>query len=170
MRKERITRKIANIVPDTLRSLWESAESLMVESEEVKVSVQEPYPSLDWTKVNSRFINNIPKPVQYPTYGCSLDPVIYEWTHKFHYPEVWGGTKENIKPKFETSSTPFGSQWGYRTSEGIISVSNVTHHGYIWNDGHWILHAEQPSSKEKVTKGDSKFIFKKKFKEKKEAT
>ena len=63
---------------------------------------------------------------------------------------------------------PFGTEWGYRTSAGIISVSNITHHGYIWNDGDWILHAEQPRSE--VMKENNKFNFRRKFKEKKEAT
>ena len=106
--------------------------------------VPDPYPVLDWSKVNSRFLSNIPKPGKYPIHGCSLDPAIYEWSHIFHYPEVWGGTKENIKPKFVTSSFPFGEEWGYNTSAGIISVSNVIHHGYIWNNGNWIWHAQQP--------------------------
>ena len=47
-------------------------------------------------------------------------------------------------------------------------MSNITHHGYIWNDGDWILHAEQPRSE--VKKENNKFNFRRKFKEKKEAT
>ena len=170
MRKERITRKIANIVPDTLRSLWESAEMLRVDSEEVKVSVKEPYPSLDWSKVNSRFINNIPKPTNFPIHGCSFDPAIYEWrdtvTTTHQCGEVFTN-KRKTNPRFEFYA-PFGTEWGYRTSAGIISVSNITHHGYIWNDGDWILHAEQPRSE--VKKENNKFNFRRKFKEKKEAT
>ena len=75
--------------------------------------------------------------------------------------------KRKTNPRFEFYA-PFGTEWGYRTSAGIISVSNITHHGYIWNDGDWILHAEQPRSE--VKKENNKFNFRRKFKEKKEAT
>ena len=141
LRKERSDTRVASIVPEEFRSLWDSADT-EDEVENVNNTVSDPYPVLDWTKVNSRFLSNIPKPVKFPIQGCSLDPAIYEWTHMFHYPEVWGGTKENVKPKFVTSSFPFGSEWGYTTSAGIISVSNVIHHGYVWDNGNWTLHAQ----------------------------
>ena len=131
LRKERIEERIANIIPCEFRTLWDSAETEDEEVEDANKPVPDPYPVLDWSKVNSRFLSNIPKPGQFPVHGCSLDPAIYEWTHVFHYPEVWGGTKENVKPKFVTSSFPFGSEWGYNTIAGIISVSNVIHHGYV---------------------------------------
>ena len=154
LRKERAEIKIANIIPCEFRTLWDSAEPEDEEVEDDSKSVPDPYPVLDWSKVNSRFLSNIPKPGKFPIHGCSLDPAIYEWSHIFHYPEVWGGTKENIKPKFVTSSFPFGEEWGYNTSAGIISVSNVIHHGYIWNNGNWILHAQQPREEMKKASKD----------------
>ena len=163
LRKERAEIRIADIVPSDFRMLWDSAETEDEKVEDVNKPVLDPYPVLDWSKVNSRFLNNIPKPGRYPIQGCSLDPAIYEWTHKFHYPEVWGGTKENIKPKFETSVAPFGEEWGYRTIAGIISVSNVIHHGYVWDNGNWILHAQQPREEMKKTSKDpEKLNFNKK--------
>ena len=163
LRKERAEIRIADIVPSDFRTLWDSAETEDEKVEDVNKPVLDPYPVLDWSKVNSRFLNNIPKPGRYPIQGCSLDPAIYEWTHKFHYPEVWGGTKENIKPKFETSVAPFGEEWGYRTIAGIISVSNVIHHGYVWDNGNWILHAQQPREEMKKTSKDpEKLNFNKK--------
>ena len=163
MRKERAEIRIANIVPSDFRTLWDSAEIEDEKVEDVNKPVPDPYPVLDWSKVNSRFLSNIPKPGRYPIQGCSLDPAIYEWTHKFHYPEVWGGTKENIKPKFETSVAPFGEEWGYRTIAGIISVSNVIHHGYVWDNGNWTLHAQQPRYEVKKTgKEQDKLNFNKK--------
>ena len=168
LRKERSDTRVASIVPEEFRSLWDSADT-EDEVENVNNTVSDPYPVLDWTKVNSRFLSNIPKPVKFPIHGCSLDPAIYEWTHVFHYPEVWGGTKENVKPKFVTSSFPFGAEWGYSTSAGIISVANVIHHGYIWNNGNWILHAQQPGEEKKETiKKQDKPNFHKKIKGKKE--
>ena len=163
LRKERAEIRIADIVPSDFRTLWDSAETEDEKVEDVNKPVLDPYPVLDWSKVNSRFLNNIPKPGRYPIQGCSLDPAIYEWTHKFHYPEVWGGTKENIKPKFETSVAPFGEEWGYRTIAGIISVSNVIHHGYVWDNGNWTLHAQQPRDEMKKNgKEQDKLNFNKK--------
>ena len=45
MKKQRDERKVANIIPEVLRSMWESAESLWVELEEVRVTIPDPYPS-----------------------------------------------------------------------------------------------------------------------------
>ena len=86
----------------------------------------------------------------YPIQGCSLDPAIYEWRERISQTHTCGEVftnKEKVNPKFETYD-PFGMEWGYRTSAGIISVSNVIHHGYVWDNGNWILHAQQPSREE----------------------
>ena len=162
MKKERDERKVANVVPDVLRSMWESAESLWVESEVVRETIPDPYPTLDWSKVNKRFISNIPSPSKIPKHGCSLDPAFYQYTSRFIT-----GTADNIKPKHQTESFPFGSEWGYRTSEGVVSVSSVVHHGYIWDEsGCWILHATQPKDKgkRKDDEENNKFEFKRRKK------
>ena len=83
LKKGRDAKKVANIIPDEFRSLLESAESLWVDSEEVKVFVPDPYPTLDWSKINKRFISNIPSPSTFPKHGCSLDPAFYEYTSRF---------------------------------------------------------------------------------------
>ena len=168
LKKGRDAKKVANIIPDTLRSMWESAESLWVESEEVKVVVPDPYPTIDWSKVNKRFISNIPSPSMIAKHGCSLDPAFYEYTSRFIT-----GNADNTKPKHQTEKFPFGSEWGYITSEGIISVSSIVHHGYLWNDGAWTLHAQQPRNPEKenknIRKEENKLYSKKKFKEKRKS-
>ena len=121
-------------------------------------------------------INNkslyIPKPVKYPIQSCSLDPAIYECRERITKTHQGGDVftnKEKLQPKFETYD-PFGMEWGYRTNAGIISVSNVIHYGYVWDDGNWILHAEPPRIQKedsKKTSEDGKFHFKKKFEGKK---
>ena len=168
MKKGRDAKKVANIIPEALRSMWESAESLWVESEEVKVVVPDPYPTIDWSKVNKRSISNIPSPSMIAKHGCSLDPAFYEYTSRFIT-----GNADNTKPKHQTEKFPFGSEWGYITSEGIISVSSIVHHGYLWNDGAWTLHAQQPRNPEKenknIRKEENKLYSKKKFKEKRKS-
>ena len=72
--------------------------------------------------------------------------------------------KQDIAPKFENGSYPFGYEYGYKTNAGIISVTSTVHHGYTWNgEEGWILHAQLPRNKEKENKLD----FKKKGKRKK---
>ena len=167
LREERSEERIANIVHGEFRALWDSAK-IEDDVEEVNRSLPpDPYPILDWSKVNSRFLNNIPKPNQFPRHGCSPDPTIYEWTEKITKTSRCGEvftSKQKVQPKFE-DNFPFGHEWGYRTTAGIISVSNVTHHGYIWDDGNWVLHAQPPRIQEdgKKTSEYSKFHFKKKF-------
>ena len=161
MKKERDERKVANIVPEMLRSVWESAESLWVESEEVRVTIPDPYPTLDWSQVNKRFISNIPSPTMIPKHGCSIDPAFYEYTSRFIT-----GNAENTKPKFQTERYPFGSEYGYRTNLGVISVSSTVHHGYVWNEDCWTLHAQLPKDNGKDPE-ENKFVFQKKPKRKK---
>ena len=161
MKKERDERKVANIVPEVLRSMWETAESLWIESEEVRVTIPDPYPTLDWSKVNKRFISNIPSPTMIPKHGCAVDPAFYEYTSRFIT-----GNAENTKPKFQTERYPFGSEYGYRTNLGIISVSSTVHHGYVWNEDCWTLHAQLPNDQGKDLK-ENKFEFQKKPKRKK---
>ena len=167
MRKERSEERIANIVHGEFRTLWDSAENENNVKDVDKALPPDPYPILDWSKVNSRFLNNIPKPNQFPRHGCSPDPTIYEWTEKITKTSQCGEvftSKQKVHPKFE-DNYPFGHEWGYRTTAGIISVSNVTHHGYIWDEGNWVLHAQPPRIQEdgKKTSEDGKFHFKKKF-------
>ena len=163
--KQRAAKKVANVVPDVFRSLWESANE-----EEVKVTVPDPYPTLDWAKVNKRFIQNIPMPTLLPVHSCSPDPSFYEWSER----KGNGNTIEKVPSNFERRSYylkkgwanaagghVFGGIYGYETSEGNISMSNISHHGYIWDNGSWILHAQLPKDKE------NKFEYKKKVKRKK---
>ena len=42
-------------------------------------------------------------------------------------------------------------------------MSNVIHHGYVWDNGNWTLHAQQPRYEVKKTgKEQDKLNFKKK--------
>ena len=171
LRKERSDVRVANIVPIEFKSLWDAHK----DEEDVKIIVPDPYPTIDWTKVNKRFISNIPEPTRFPIHSCSPDPAFYEWTEK-----IVNGAIEKIPSPFERYTYyrrkgwleaakgmhAFGSSWGYDTSEGIVSVASLVHHGYIWQNG-WILHAQKPNLEEKITRKrdseDCKFQSKKKF-------
>ena len=152
--------------------LWDT----VAKEEEVKIIVPEPYPTIDWSKVNKRFISNIPEPTLVPIHSCSSDPEFYAWKERKHP----GNRIEKIPSRFDryqyyqstnpkciaaqtTSPHVFGALWGYETSEGIVSVSSLVHHGYTWK-GQWILHAEKPSASVK----ENNFGTMKKVKRKKE--
>ena len=169
LRKERVEEKIANIVPEELRTLWDTLE----DEDDNNTPVPDPYPTLDWSKVNKRFIQNIPTPTLLPVHGCSADPTFYEWSQR----KGNGSTIVEVPSKFEQRSYylkkglanaagghVFGGIYGYETSEGNISVSSIAHHGYIWDNGSWILHAQLPKNKGRENKLEYKKITKKKKK------
>ena len=179
LRKERCEERISDLIPDEFRSLWDTHED---EEEVVKIIVPDPYPKIDWSQVNKRFISNIPEPTRFPIHSCSPDPAFYEWSER-----KFNGATEKVPPQFEKydyyrkkgwfkaaeGMHVFGGIWGYQTSEGIVSVASLVHHGYIWQNG-WILHAQKPKLEENVSKKrkseDGKFQSQKKFGGRKRAT
>ena len=122
LKKERSEERIRSIVPDELRMLWDTLD----EEEDVKIIVPDPYPIIDWSKVNKRFIANIPEPTLCPIHSCSPDPAFYEWTER-----KVNGALEKIPPPFEKydfyrkkgwfkaaeGMLVFGGMWGYETSD-----------------------------------------------------
>ena len=104
--------------------------------EETIIDTPAPYPKVDWSCVNSRFIKNIPIPNSFPLHGCSQDSNFY----KLHLSYSRGNQSQ-----FTTLNHPFGPAYGYQTSEGIVSVPEEVHHGYIWQGHQWILHAKLPT-------------------------
>ena len=130
--KRKRAKEAARVVPDEFKTLWKA-----VREEEDVIITPSPYPTVDWSKVNSRFIQNIPKPTRFPIHSCSQDPEFYggsDWLHR--HPCPFTGA----------DPAPFGSISGYDTSEGIIPVPTVPFHGYVYKQNRgWILHSELPS-------------------------
>merc|ERR1719282_738829 len=128
-----------------LFTMWQNAEDIVPPMERVakhytvarpvmEVVTPVPYPKVDWSCVNSRFIKNLPSPGKFPIHGCSQDPDLYEIEL-----DCYGNTKFNDVPN------PFGSAYGYQTSEGIVCVPEEAHHGYVWQVDQWVLHANLPT-------------------------
>ena len=150
-----------------LRSIWKNAEEIMMSA---PCSEKEPeinIPKVDWSKVNKRFLDNIPKPQHYPVHGCSNDPSFYqERLERKSY-----GTE--TRPSMFEMGYPFGSAWGIKTDCGVIPVGDLLVHGHRWVPGEgWLLHAQFPKEEENVkkdTKGNDRLVYnlKKKFKGKK---
>ena len=104
--------------------------------EETIIETPAPYPKVDWSCVNSRFIKNIPMPSSFPILGCSQDPDTYKLERTYNH---------DYYSKFTSSSNPFGSAYGYQTTQGIVGVPEEVHHGYVWVKDQWILDAKLPT-------------------------
>ena len=96
--------------------------------------VRVEYPQVDFTQLNQRFIGNIPKPYLHPILGCSDDPKFYARVD--HRPGI-----KNFHKEF-----PHGSEYGYTTNMGIVTVPDYPVHGYVWSGGEWMVQASLPSS------------------------
>ena len=109
-------------------------------------------PTVDWSKVNRRFLNNIPIPVSLPKYGCSPEADDYE--DKFERSD-YGGMR-NVVSKF-TREFPFGSELGFLMDAGPVNVPDEVFHGYKFQPGQgWLLHATFLRLKEKENIGMKK--------------
>ena len=129
------------IAPQLL-SIWTNAETIFDNDEHgddddmnYVLPVIE-YPSIDLRSVNSRFIDNIPKPSLFPIHGVSPDPDFY---HK------WYPSNEPYKSiqKFR-EPLPFGAEYGYDTNLGVVPPSTEPIHamatsGSKKQDGNYML-------------------------------
>ena len=89
-KSERTRRKRLKATVDPhLFPMWQSADDIASPTERVakrytvakpvlEVVTPAPYPKVDWSCVNSRFIKNIPSPGKFPIHGCSQDPDLYK--------------------------------------------------------------------------------------------
>merc|ERR1719348_892202 len=76
--RRRRARKMRRLLHPELFSIWYHSSQLTSSSTFVsKKTVPSPYPEVDWSCVNKRFLNNVPCPVQFPVHGCSEDEDFY---------------------------------------------------------------------------------------------
>ena len=138
-RAQRKRRKqIRKKVDPELRTLWTHAASIISPFTPTEMSTSLSYPTIDWSTVNKRFINNIPSPSLQPIFGCSEDSNFYEdvFERSDH------GYHRNLGSKF-TKPNPFGAVLGYLTDAGVVGVPDKVFHGHVFDPhGGWILHAK----------------------------
>ena len=119
-------------VDPELYTLWNCFESIFTDVKDDDVNIPEEaapeitYHTIDLYNVNSRFIDNIPKPNRYPVLGVSPDPDFY---HKWYQT----GDPYKRSQKF-LDPAPFGSLFGYETDIGIVPPSTEPIHGYVWSE------------------------------------
>ena len=158
--KRRRVKKMRRLVHPDLYNIWyysgQIASPPDVKSKPVSVP---PYPQVDWTNVNKRFLGNIPNPSFFPIHGCSEDPSHYELTYVSH---------NNFIPAEFERPCPFGQAYGYMTERGVIAVPDRVHHGYVWSVcdsgvGQWVLSVQSRQTPKKQEGSRGRGRKKKKF-------
>ena len=109
--------------------------------------IHQPYPKVDWSKVNSYSKKNLPKAEGFPILGCPHHPDYYPDAPN---PEgriaICRGTKDCWLPgcSHETPirDRPFGSLPGFLTNLGIVAMPSKPVGGYIYTEEEgWVLYA-----------------------------
>ena len=146
---KRRKRRLKKIVHSELLDVWSNFSEFVSPPKMSTPASSCSYPTVDWTKVNKRFLSNIPVPSLQPLHGCSPDPIFYE--DRFERSDY--GYHRNMGSQF-SNPNPFGAALGYLTDAGAIGVPDCVYHGHVYdatNQG-WILHACYPENQEKVPK------------------
>ena len=132
--KRRRMKKMKKLIHPHLRTMWSNSNAIVSQSPPTPVSTSTPrYPIIDWSKVNEKFIKNIPRPQRFPLHGClNIHDVENE--------------------DYSCGIAPHGYGIGYLTNLGIIAPLNDNQivHGYMSTDAGWILHAQYPKEKKKT--------------------
>ena len=109
--------------------------------------IHQPYPKVDWFKVNSYSMKNLPKAEGFPVHGCPAYPEYYpEAPNPEGRIAICKGTKDCRLPgcshKTPIGGRPFGSLPGFRTNLGIVAMPSNPVGGYIYTEEEgWVLYA-----------------------------
>ena len=107
---------------------------------------REPYPRVDWSKINRHTIKNLPQPKLFPIIGCPQHPEVYpDAPNPDGRIRVCSTHKDCSLPgcKHETpiGGHPFGSHFGFETNLGIVSMPTCPIGGYIFTEEGWKIYA-----------------------------
>ena len=146
-------KRAAKMVHPELVSQWTNVGDLFDPRTSVSYTPDPSIPRVDWTKVNSRQIGNVPTPTPQPVLGCSSDPEIYKDRCSRKCQPSGHVTWEVKKSYHADSKTPFGVKYGFLTDAGVIKAESNHQivHGYIWSPScnQYILHAKFPGELER---------------------
>ena len=149
----RTKRKAAKMVHPELISVWKNVGDLFDPRILAPNTPDPSIPIVDWNKVNSRQISNVPAPTPQPVLGCSIDPEFYKDRCSRKCQPSGHVTWEVRKSYHADSKTPFGVKYGFLTDAGVIKAESNQQivHGYIWSPscGQYILHAKFPGELER---------------------
>ena len=125
-RRKKVRKKLKAAVISHLFPVWQNLGDLVTPRVSVtkpvhNVEVVSPYPIIDMSKVNKRFLSNLPEPERFPVLGCSPDPKFYEPRYEIQYDAQLPPCQ--LKSMYE-EKYPFGCAFGFDTNLGIISRSS----------------------------------------------
>ena len=149
--KRRRRRKLTKSVHPELRVLWQNVAKIVSPPTAPALSSSSPEVSytVDWSKVNTRFLTNLPKPQMYRVLGVSNDPDFYDERKK----DCKDDSTRQQRVCNHYGRAVHGEELGYMTDHGVIPVHNEVIHGYVFcpRRRDWVLHAEQrtPSTAKK---------------------
>ena len=137
--RKRRKKKIKRIIPKMLRTIWLNSSEFQITTPSVP-SVRTPV--INWSQVNRRAMDNLPKLQAYPVHGCSQDPEFYKEHMKTEFEQ------NKVVPPKHSGDFPFGYKHGYLTQYGVVSVGILPApvHGYTYDQEEkgWVLHARYP--------------------------
>ena len=150
--RRRKKKREAKMIHPELLSLWNNVGDLFGSKSFAPVT-KTNVPVVDWNKVNSRHIANVPAPTPQPVHGCSSDPAFYQDRCSRKCQPSGHVTWEVRKSHHADSKTPFGIKYGFLTDAGVITADSNLQivHGYVWSPScqQYILHAKFPGELER---------------------
>ena len=162
--RRRRRKKIIKFVHPELKDIFQHSLILFSSARSTPEAVlRPPVPLVDWSKVNSRMIKNVPDPVPCTVYGVSDDPEFYKDDPKLKT------SPYSITCKFHKGQ-PFGTLLGHKTTCGVIPPGcDQVIHGYTWSQENYgfIIKAQFPSEMKEMGKQTVTTNSNKKFKRKK---
>ena len=162
--RRRRRKKMIKFVHPELRNIFQHSLILFSSARSTPEAVlRPPVPLVDWSKVNSRMIKNVPDPVPCTIYGVSDDPEFYKDDPKLKT------SPYSITCQFHKNQ-PFGTRLGHKTSCGVIPPGcDQVIHGYTWSQEKcgFVIKAQFPSEMKEVDKQRVTTNSRKKFKRKK---
>ena len=143
-RKRKAARRARRIVPAELTTLWSSIQQKDDDVLQTPALPPNPYPKVDWSKVNERMLANLPKTKSFPVSSCSPDPMFYA--------PVPGDHRSWSDPFYREN--PFGTLPGHDTNHGVIAPPDqLRAHGYVYVQGRgWLLDASVGGEDKEVIK------------------
>ena len=127
--------------------------------------VPDPYPKIQWAKLNKWAVKNLPQPDAFPVQSCPADPQFYAKQDKKYEDRMrgmgldskvysYGGPCQACKTGWTSSDCgcircqpPFGKDSGFATNEGIIAPPEVPVHGYIYTKAGWMIYTKHEQDK-----------------------
>ena len=166
--RRRRKRRCDKAVVPYFRAIWRNVDAILntpARTTQPSPTQSSPY-VVDFSNVNGRYYNNLPKAEWFPILGCSQDPEFYD-EKTLKKTEVRNQCAYRVRcyfyggPNKLDYSLVHGTALGYMTDVGVVPVpQDVTFQGFTYTvEQGWVLKA---SKREDIAKARSKGGYKSK--------